>query len=77
MSDRPAAPMGARPTDETDGSRTPPAGNTPEPAVESDSPASLRQRFGEAASMFGKLDTRPFDERNRPAPWWSRWLRRR
>ncbi len=48
---------------------------TPEP--DAHSPSSLRQRFGEAASVFGKLDTRPFDERNRPAPWWSRWLRRR
>lgn len=48
---------------------------TPEP--DAHSPSSLRQRFGEAASLFGKLDTRPFDERNRPAPWWSRWLRRR
>lgn len=47
------------------------------PAEDTHSPSSLRQRFGEAASVFGKLDTRPFDERNRPAPWWSRWLRRR
>ncbi|WP_153012794.1 hypothetical protein [Pseudacidovorax intermedius] len=42
--------------------------------ADADSPDALRHRFGAAAAQFGKLDTRPLGERDRPRPWWIRWL---
>lgn len=37
----------------------------PEPAAGS--------RFGEAAYLLDVLDTRPFDQRQAPRPWWRLW----
>lgn len=30
-------------------------------------------RFGEAADLLDRLDTRPFDQRQPSRPWWRLW----
>ncbi|MDM0030635.1 hypothetical protein QTI33_00580 [Variovorax sp. J22P271] len=68
--------FGALPASDAPAPTRPPRDGTPAdggPRTTTGSPGDPQSRFGAAASILDRLDTRPLAVRLRPRPWWRFW----